>query len=280
MKRFYFLSIFFHGVLLLLLFTWETPLADRLSLRRIIEVSLVEKIEEKKLAKVRAPVPKQSQEEKDLEKKEVLQPIEKEEEKKGEKKEPASVNFTEEKTEKDEGGHWENKPLKGLTEQPLRAQAKGLPQIQEVGKREPLQPVANLKGRSTFFPDSAFEVGKERAGQGQGNKDSGQVVREPSNLQMSKIHGSSKEVDQTLLLIIRKIEAAKRYPKVARKMGIEGMAVVRFKLSPGGQVEAVEILESSGSEILDKASLETIREAAPLPYKGGWLRVGIVFKIL
>ena len=62
-------------------------------------------------------------------------------------------------------------------------------------------------------------------------------------------------------------------------MGIEGTAVVRFRLRPEGRVEAVEIVDSSGSEILDKASLETVHAAAPFPYKAGWLKVGIVFKI-
>jgi hypothetical protein len=45
MKRFFFLSLFFHGVLLLFLFSWETPLASKLSTRKPIEVSLIEKIE-------------------------------------------------------------------------------------------------------------------------------------------------------------------------------------------------------------------------------------------
>jgi len=42
----------------------------------------------------------------------------------------------------------------------------------------------------------------------------------------------------------------------------------------------VELLESSGSEILDQASLETVQRAVPFPYKEGWLKVVIVFKIL
>ncbi len=97
---------------------------------------------------------------------------------------------------------------------------------------------------------------------------------------MAKVGGSSKEIDSNLSLIIRKIEAAKDYPGVVRKMGIEGTAIVRFKLKPNGQVEALEIMESSGSEILDLASLETVRDASPMPYKEGWLKVGIGFKIL
>jgi protein TonB len=97
---------------------------------------------------------------------------------------------------------------------------------------------------------------------------------------MANIHHSpGGELDAILSLILRKLEAAKRYPRMARKMGIEGTAVVRFKLKPEGRVEAVEIVDSSGSEILDTASLETVRAAAPFPYKEGWLKVGIVFKI-
>jgi protein TonB len=98
--------------------------------------------------------------------------------------------------------------------------------------------------------------------------------------QISKAHGSSPGIDEALLLILRKIEAAKKYPRNAQRRGIEGKAMVRFKISPNGSVDAVEILESSGSEVLDRASLQTVRDAAPLPYKEGWLKVGIVFKML
>lgn len=95
----------------------------------------------------------------------------------------------------------------------------------------------------------------------------------------AEVKAASQEGDPTLLLIMRRIEAAKRYPKAARTMGVEGTVVVRFKLEPSGQVEEVEVAESSGSRILDRASLETVRDASPLPYKEGWLKVGIVFKI-
>jgi TonB family protein len=126
---------------------------------------------------------------------------------------------------------------------------------------------------------AAIPAGKGEI-EGAGRRNSGPAKGEGSTLHVSRGHSSSRESDQTLQQILRKIEAAKRYPKAARKMGIEGITTVRFKLRPGGQVEAVEVVESSGSEILDKASLETVRDAAPLPYKEGWLKVGIIFKIL
>jgi protein TonB len=92
-------------------------------------------------------------------------------------------------------------------------------------------------------------------------------------------HSSGGGSDPVLSLILRKLETAKRYPRMARKLGVEGTAVVRFRLKPEGGVEAVGIVDSSGSELLDKASLETVQAAAPFPYKEGWLKVGIVFKI-
>jgi TonB family protein len=63
-------------------------------------------------------------------------------------------------------------------------------------------------------------------------------------------------------------------------MGIEGKATLRFQIKPNGKVDSVEVVESSGSEILDEASRETVQRAAPLPFKEGWLKVVIVFKIL
>ncbi len=123
--------------------------------------------------------------------------------------------------------------------------------------------------------ERAEAAGREAGGGGLGPTNGEGVAG-----QVGSVGTSSGEADATLLLIMRKIEAAKRYPKVARAMGIEGTAVVRFRLEPSGQVERVEVVRSSGSEILDRASLETVRDAAPLPYKEGWLKVGIVFKIL
>ena len=47
MKRFFLISILFHVAALLLLLSWEIPLADRLLPGSILEVSLVERIEKK-----------------------------------------------------------------------------------------------------------------------------------------------------------------------------------------------------------------------------------------
>lgn len=73
------------------------------------------------------------------------------------------------------------------------------------------------------------------------------------------------------------LERARQYPRMARRRGIEGEVRLRFRISPTGEVESVEILKSSGYALLDSASIRTIYRAAPLPYVDGWLEVPLAF---
>lgn len=70
---------------------------------------------------------------------------------------------------------------------------------------------------------------------------------------------------QFLTLIRKKIESRKKYPMSARNAGIEGRSEVKITILKDGQLEKVEIIDSSGSEILDNAALESVREANPFP---------------
>ena len=287
------ISIVFHGALLLLLFSWEVPPADRLLPKNILEVSLVEKVEETSLPKIVPRILKEPKKVKIPEKREMIQSPEKREVRKEEKKEEkvieqAQAVLKEERQKADDPVPPENKALKFQVEQPLGTQARTNPQFQEDGNLEGLESLPEGKGGpgakegsgSAFLTSTASLVGIEGIGLGGGGGISGRTKGEGSPGQMASIHHSpGGELDPILSFILRKLEAAKRYPRMARKMGIEGTAVVRFRLRPEGRVEAVEIVDSSGSEILDKASLETVHAAAPFPYKAGWLRVGIVFKI-
>ena len=292
MGRFFItISTIFHGVLLLLLFSWEVPPADRLLPKTILEVSLVEKIEGMKPQMVLPRIRKEPEKMKSPVKREILPPPEKKEVKKEEKREEkieqAQAILKEERRKDGEQAPSENKALKPQGEQVLVSQAKIMPESHEGDHPESLRPSSEEKGGprgkegagSTFLTSAASGGGGEGIGPGGGSWAPGRGKGGGSPGPMANIGPSSGEWDPILSLIIRKIEAAKRYPRMARKMGIEGSAVVRFKLRPEGQVEAAELVDSSGSEILDKASLETVHAAAPFPYKEGWLKVGIVFKI-
>ncbi len=63
----------------------------------------------------------------------------------------------------------------------------------------------------------------------------------------------------------KKIESKKRYPIIARNMGIEGRTRLKLVINKDGSLEKVDVLETSGYEILDKTALQSIYESAPFP---------------
>ncbi|MGD0265152.1 MAG: energy transducer TonB [Candidatus Methylomirabilota bacterium] len=83
-----------------------------------------------------------------------------------------------------------------------------------------------------------------------------------------------------LLQSIRaRIERAKIYPEAARREGVQGTVELRFRIAADGSVDAVEIVRSSGSGILDEASQETIRRAGPYPLVRGWIRLPLAYRL-
>jgi TonB family protein len=85
--------------------------------------------------------------------------------------------------------------------------------------------------------------------------------------------GSGDGVPGVWTLLAAAIERTKNYPRLARERGIEGVVRLRFKLAPSGAIEKVELVESSGSDILDKASVGAVYRAAPLPFVSGWVEM-------
>jgi TonB family protein len=300
MKRFLFISIFLHAVVLVLLFSWEIPLANRLLPRSVVEVSIIERIEGKPEGKKEGG--DQKQEKKSIrkenlpEKKEVgatrrvARPQEesKTEEPKPEKTNPIQKETREEKTKPEEKTPSEPHVLKARSEEAPIPQAGPMPSAG--GGGELRESASLLKSSSTsggrgdggavFLASAGPEPAKEGIPLGLGGKGSGAGQGEGGTSRFSSLPKTSGDGDSVIAEIMRRIEKAKRYPRVARKMGTEGQATVRFRIKTDGKVEGVELMESSGSEILDQASLETVQRAAPLPYKDGWLKVVIVFKIL
>jgi TonB family protein len=78
-------------------------------------------------------------------------------------------------------------------------------------------------------------------------------------------------------VIVSSLERVKNYPRLARERGIEGIVRLRFHVRSQGEVDHVEIVKSSGYEILDTASVRTVYRAAPMPYVSGWVEVPIAY---
>lgn len=63
--------------------------------------------------------------------------------------------------------------------------------------------------------------------------------------------------------IVERISSVKEYPEAARPAS--GTAVVAFSVNRNGQILGARLARSSSSPLLDRAALETVRRANPVP---------------
>lgn len=90
---------------------------------------------------------------------------------------------------------------------------------------------------------------------------------------------TTENIYQTQILeIIRK---NLKYPGNARRRGIEGTVIVRFTIHGSGRTGDIQVVNSSGAALLDKASLDTIRICSfpPPPRSSMTLSVPITFRL-
>jgi protein TonB len=82
--------------------------------------------------------------------------------------------------------------------------------------------------------------------------------------------------------LLARLERYKRYPAEAQQRGEQGVAQLAFSVDPAGGVHNAHIARSSGSALLDHATLELVQRAQPLPPPPaalGRARVSIVVPI-
>ena len=78
---------------------------------------------------------------------------------------------------------------------------------------------------------------------------------------------------RTISHIRKQVLGTLSYPAVARRKGWSGRLLVGFVLCADGTVEDLEVVESSGYRILDRAALQAV--AANVPFKGGYPRTEV-----
>ncbi|MBY8825214.1 energy transducer TonB [Sphingomonas colocasiae] len=76
---------------------------------------------------------------------------------------------------------------------------------------------------------------------------------------------SSNMRDSWEARLLAHLERHRRFPADARARREEGVAHIRFRMNRAGRVLAARILRGSASPSLDRAALETVRRAQPLP---------------
>ena len=101
----------------------------------------------------------------------------------------------------------------------------------------------------------------------------------------STVANKSDDVLLVYLSKVRnKIQESLRYPAMAKKMGLEGEAVVQFLIHANGMVHAssIKIAKSSGKAILDRNAVDAIMEALPFelpPKEELEIAIPVVFKL-
>jgi len=65
--------------------------------------------------------------------------------------------------------------------------------------------------------------------------------------------------------LVMRLQRYKRYPAAAQERGVQGVAQLAFSVDRSGRVHHARIVRSSGSILLDRATMELIARAQPLP---------------
>jgi TonB family protein len=86
-----------------------------------------------------------------------------------------------------------------------------------------------------------------------------QADRESPNVDLNSLRGLfTGKVRQ-------RIANAKYYPRIARRRGMEGQPIIGFTLDRQGRLTKVDLARTSGYQLLDRAALEAVHQAAPYP---------------
>ena len=97
------------------------------------------------------------------------------------------------------------------------------------------------------------------------------IAQAPANTPTKRDYGWLSEA------ILRRVEELKRYPASARAERAEGKVVVKAVINEDGSIGEMEVFQSSGHPGLDKAAMDTMKQAAPfhLPHPLGQPRMTI-----
>ena len=95
------------------------------------------------------------------------------------------------------------------------------------------------------------------------------------------------EVSNTTLRVLEWLAQHRRYPAPARRARMQGVVEIVVVLMPDGRLVDQRVAQSSGYDLLDKAALELLRRASPVPasaFGGGEarqleLRLPIVYRL-
>lgn len=97
---------------------------------------------------------------------------------------------------------------------------------------------------------------------------------------------NASQIEQLLQIIANDIQQNLHYPHLAQTHILQGQSVLQFDLDPEGEVQNIQLVQSSGVAILDEAAQQAIRESSPINIPSGiqipeaiTLRLPVTFRI-
>lgn len=90
-------------------------------------------------------------------------------------------------------------------------------------------------------------------------------IQEPSSAESSTTPLDAAATVKYEQLLVAWLEKHKKYPRQAKRMGIEGEARLRILIDRTGQIQKVTLAQRTGNRLLDKAVLEMAERANPFP---------------
>jgi protein TonB len=86
-------------------------------------------------------------------------------------------------------------------------------------------------------------------------------------------------VQRLQVRLLERLAEQLRYPPLARARGWEGVVLMELRLEANGDISHLQVLESSGYPLLDRAATQGLQRVARLPQARGWLR-GEAFELV
>ena len=92
----------------------------------------------------------------------------------------------------------------------------------------------------------------------------------PEEIRLQEDEPSQEKAEEEIILrytdaLKQRIQQVRQYPRWARRQEWEGTALLRFDVQSTGRMEDVQLIRSSGFEILDTEAMAAIRRAQPFP---------------
>ncbi|NQS90431.1 TonB family protein [Patescibacteria group bacterium] len=92
-----------------------------------------------------------------------------------------------------------------------------------------------------------------------------ELPKEPIKEKIEVVDSTKEAMFRYQDMVKQRIEEVRRYPYLAKRQGIEGIAYLSFSVLSNGLSQDIKIVRSSGFPILDKEALATIKRVNPFP---------------